>query len=230
MPRCEGPPSSHRGFSLRALGLRRCAKLRIVPDAIDRYVIAGESRRYAKLLHGNFAGLMGAAEREVFLRALAEDAQQITDDELELLLGADWRPRITAAWLIGADRRDRFRARIRELLLESDLVFAGQGYCFALARFGTFADAEILVSYLDRYLPRLDLRYDQLWALAALHHIDADLTTAYTSRYTGPGGLWERWAEANSADLPFQRMWFDQLCAHVQRAVHAAAGGESSGS
>lgn len=194
-----------------------------MPDVIDRYVIAGESRRYAKLLHGNFVGLMGATEREVFLRELVEDAKQITDAELEELLDDGWRPRITAAWLIGVDRRTRFRERVRELLLESDMVFAGQGYCFALARFGTFADAEALVSYLDHYLARPELRYDQLWALAALHHIDADLTTAYLSRYLRPGGLWERWFAVNgTSDLSFQLWWFDMLCSRVQRAVHAA--------
>ncbi len=189
-----------------------------MPDAIDRYVIT----RYSKLLNGNFAAMAGGPEGEVFLRELAEDARRITDDDLETLLEADWRPRITAAWLIGADRRTAWRERVRKLLLESKLVFAGQGYCFALARFGTLADAEILVSYLDRYLAQPALRYDQAWALAALHHIDADLRTAYSSRYLRPGGLWESWSAANSTDLPFQKMWFDMLCSHVQRAVHAA--------
>ncbi|MEV6905675.1 DUF6000 family protein [Amycolatopsis sp. NPDC051071] len=189
-----------------------------MPDAIDRYVPA----RYSQLLHGNFAAMADSPEGEVFLRDLVEDARRITGDELEALFEADWRPRITAAWLIGADRRTEWRERIRELFLESKLVFAGQGYCFALARFGTLADAEILVSYLDHYLARPTLRYDQAWALAALHHIDADLRTAYTSRYLRPGGLWESWSAENSTDLPFQKMWFDKLCSHVQRAVHAA--------
>ncbi|MEV7549956.1 DUF6000 family protein [Amycolatopsis sp. NPDC089917] len=189
-----------------------------MPDAIDRYVLA----RYSKLLHGNFAGMMSDPERETFLTGLVEDARRITDEDLETLLDDGWRPRITAAWLIGVDRRTAWRERVRDLFLESGMVFAGQGYCFALARFGTIADAEILVSYLDQYLARPDLRYDQQWALAALHHIDADLRTAYTSRYLRPGGLWESWSAKNSTDLPFHKMYFDLLCSHVQRAVHAA--------
>lgn len=46
------------------------------------------------------------------------------------------------------------------MLLASELVYAGQGYCFALARLGAEQDAEILTAYLDHYLPRDDCQYD----------------------------------------------------------------------
>lgn len=58
-------------------------------------------------------------------------------------------------------RRERFRERLGELLSGSELTYAGQGYCFALARLGTAKDAELLVAYLERWLPRVDCRYDQ---------------------------------------------------------------------
>ncbi|WP_221937985.1 DUF6000 family protein [Nocardia otitidiscaviarum] len=35
-----------------------------------------------------------------------------------------------------------------QLLLADELVHAGWGYCLALARFGTPADADVLVTYL----------------------------------------------------------------------------------
>ncbi|MFG2403738.1 DUF6000 family protein [Streptomyces brevispora] len=44
--------------------------------------------------------------------------------------------------------------------LARKFCFFGRGYCFALARLGTLADAKILTSYLDHYLPRTDFRYD----------------------------------------------------------------------
>ncbi|MFI6297768.1 DUF6000 family protein [Nonomuraea sp. NPDC050790] len=44
-------------------------------------------------------------------------------------------------------------------ILESKLVHAGAGYCFALARFAEPRDVEILTAYLDHYLPRLDCHY-----------------------------------------------------------------------
>ncbi|MCF3182439.1 hypothetical protein IPZ70_21185 [Streptomyces polychromogenes] len=133
-----------------------------------------------------------------FARALIEDAAAITDPELEALLDHGWRPRLTAAWLIGVDRRTSFRERLGGLLLDSETCYAGAGYCFALARFGTDADAAILTAYLDRYLPRTDLVYDQPEALGALLCLDARLGTDRAARFTGPDGLWDGWVRARS--------------------------------
>ncbi|MFE2034527.1 DUF6000 family protein [Streptomyces scopuliridis] len=62
------------------------------------------------------------------------------------------------AWLISVGRRVTFRARIGDLLLASEFCFSGGDYCFALARFGTHADAENLASYFDHHFPLTDLR------------------------------------------------------------------------
>lgn len=175
---------------------------------IDRYVndeVAG-SRRYAKLLHGNFLGM---PERATFLRQLADAANQITDHELGVLLDSEWRSRITAAWLIGVSRRDQFRERLGGLLLASELAYAGQGYCFALARFATPADAEILATYLDRYL-RPGIHHNQDWAFGALQHIDATLGTNHAARFTEP---WRQWAGPNHTIDEKERM--DTMCALV---------------
>lgn len=170
---------------------------------------------HLKLLHGNFATL-SAPERGAFLRQLVAEAGQVTDRELADLLESDWRSRITAAWLIGVSRRGHFRGRIGALLVASELVFAGQGYCFALARLGTAADAEILVAYLDRCLHRPDLRGDQDWALGALLHIDAGLATGYAAQFMRPGGAWERWACANPAGATDPQQRIATLCGLVQ--------------
>ncbi|MUT92176.1 hypothetical protein GOL98_22120 [Streptomyces sp. Z38] len=115
---------------------------------------------------------------------------------MEALLGYEWRSRLTAAWLIGVDRRERFRERIGDLLLASEVCFSGSAYCFALARFGTHADAEILTAYLDHYLPRTDLRYDQPAALGALLRLDTQLGTHHADRFTQPDGPWDQWVNA----------------------------------
>jgi hypothetical protein len=121
-----------------------------------------------------------------------------------------------------ADRRRPPRTvpqRIGDLLLASEVCFSGSAYCFALARFGTRADAEILTAYLDRYLPRTDLRYDQPAALGALLRLDAQLSTHHADRLTEPDGLWDRWVQAlaHLQDSPYftpaeQRRWTDLHC------------------
>jgi hypothetical protein len=154
--------------------------------AVRRYVDSG-SARYLKLLHGNALDMSGS-DRAAFVGAMGRDARQITDRELSTLLDSEWRSRLTAAWLIGLGRRTRFRDRLGEMLLDSELVYAGQGYCLALARFETAAGADILRAYLDKYLPH-DRAYDQNWAIGALLYLDERLGCNRADRFLAPGGL-----------------------------------------
>lgn len=188
-------------------------------DVIHRYVIPeeGDDKRYLKLLHGGFAAL-DAPERATFLRLLVDAGRQITDRELGVLLESEWRSRLTAAWLIGANRRSQFREHIGVLLLDSRLVFAGQGYCFALARLGTTEDAEILVAYLNHYLRQPHLRYDQDWALGALQHIDGNLATTHAAQFLQPTGLWHQWATPNRVQPTGHKERINALCSLVDDA------------
>ena len=168
-------------------------------NAVRRYVRPRADRRsigrYGDLMSGRFLRFEGATRRR-FLRPLLLDAASITDADLNSLLTHGWRPRLTAAWLIGISRRTSYRARVGELLLDSEVMFAGVGYCFALARFGAPEDAEILTAYLNRYLPRTDLRYDQPVALGALLHLDSRLGTAHAAPFTAADGPYQRWVDA----------------------------------
>lgn len=164
---------------------------------IERYAARKDSghARYLILKSGRFLRPEWPhAER--FAHHLIDDSATITDAELEALLGYEWRSRLTAAWLIGVGRRATFRERIGDLLMASEFCFSGSAYCFALARFGTHADADILTAYLDRYLPRTDLHYDQPAALGAILRLDAHLGTHHADRFTQPGGLWDQWVNA----------------------------------
>jgi hypothetical protein len=180
-------------------------------DLVHRYVLPG--RRYQMLHHGILA--LNEQDRVEFGRRLAHDAVTISDGDLNVLFEGGWRERITAAWLVGMARRTTFRPVIAELLLASEVVFAGKGYCLALARFGSNEDAAILISYLDHYLPELDQRYDQPDALGALLHLDARHGTQHAHRYLTPDGLWQNWV----AHLPWlqlkpadEQRLIDQLC------------------
>jgi hypothetical protein len=178
-------------------------------DTIGRYVVASQRPgRYLRLLSGRLdPGL------------LRDNARAISDEELTFLLQpgrrGDWRPRLVAAYLIALDRRAGFRDVIGDLLLDSQVCYSGQGYCFALAAFGTGRDAEILTAYLERYLPRIDLRYDQAWALGALLHLDERLGSHHAERFRVPDGLWDRWAagHSNSPSADRGRQSIEALCA-----------------
>ncbi|MDP9847744.1 DUF6000 family protein [Streptosporangium lutulentum] len=165
-------------------------------EVFERYMIGtpeSETGRYLDLLHGNFLDLPDWRQAD-FLQALGRDARQVTDAELECMLApgefAGWRERLTAAWLIGLDRRIRFRGVLTDLLLESDLVYAGQGYSFALTRFGQSEDADVLAAYLERYLSQRDCHYDQDWVLGGLLHLDEVLGMDRAADFLVPGGLW----------------------------------------
>lgn len=178
-------------------------RLPLSPDVrrglvVRRYVATGRGsvRRYLRLL-GGFVFLMSDRQVMRFGRALARDARWIADSDLEMLLDLEWRCRLAAAWLIGLDRRTQFRERLGALLLESEYPYAGQGYCFALARFGEKRDAEILTAYLDRWLPEESCDYDQDDAMGVLLYLDELHATDRAARFLAPGGLWEYSAVAD---------------------------------
>ncbi|MFD0883080.1 DUF6000 family protein [Streptosporangium algeriense] len=184
----------------------------LTAEVIERYVVAAPEHgtaRYLDLLHGNFVNLTDQ-ERTRFLRSLGQDAQQVTDADLERMLHrgefSGWRERLAAAWLIGLDRRTRFRDVLAGLLLESELVYAGQGYSFAIARFGQPEDADILTAYLERYLPQRNRHYDQDWVLGGLLHLDGVLGTDHAAGFLAPGGLWSgsSFSHQNPADCHFR--------------------------
>ncbi|MER8157908.1 DUF6000 family protein [Streptomyces sp. NPDC094472] len=158
---------------------------------VRRYVTPG--RRYLKLSGGLLR--MRGPEYDRFVRDLGEDAGLITAHEIATLLEGGWRERRTAAWLVAVSRRTEFRERLGELLLASEVCCAGLAYCVALARFGTPRDADLLAAYLDRYLRRPDLAYDQTVAMGALVFIDLHLGGDRAAPFLSSGGLWQQWLQ-----------------------------------
>jgi hypothetical protein len=187
--------------------------------AIRWYVIGtGSAARYLKLLNGNFM-TMDTAQRSLFLQQLAASARQASNQDLDVLLDSEWRSRLTASWLIALDRRQQFRQRIGELLMASELTYAGQGYCLALARFATAADAELLATYLDAHLLQPDKRFDQHWALGALLHLDEQLTANRADRFLIDGGLWQQWSRTESTPGELREP-IRQLCSAADEAMN----------
>ncbi|WP_128802459.1 MULTISPECIES: DUF6000 family protein [unclassified Streptomyces] len=192
---------------------------------IRRYVTP--DRRYLKV-GGALLGMSGP-DRAKFLRKLGQAASEINARELGMLFDGGWRERKTAAWLVAVAGRTEFRERLGELLLASEGPYAGQAYCVALATFGTSADSDPLVAYLDRYLMRPDLYYDQAAALGALLLLDAKLDADHAARFLAPNGLWQRWIEgppSKDRDAPDTyrefigrlRLFADESAKHCRRA------------
>ncbi|MFJ4809376.1 DUF6000 family protein [Streptomyces longwoodensis] len=158
---------------------------------VHRYVTP--ERRYLKL-SGSLLR-MRSPDYGRFMRRLNEDSKVITAEEITTLLEGGWRERRTAAWLVAVSRRTEFRERLGELLLASEVCCVGLAYCVALASFGTPRDSQLLVAYLDRYLRRPDLAYDQTVAMGALLYIDLNLQGDEATRFLGPGALWQQWLQ-----------------------------------
>ncbi|MEU6729075.1 DUF6000 family protein [Nonomuraea wenchangensis] len=200
-------------------------RLPLPPDVremlvVRRYVATGRGsvRRYLRLLGGGFIVLLSDRQVVRFGRSLARDARRISDHDLKLLLDNEWRSRLTAAWLIGMDRRTRFRDQLGEMLIESQGSYAADGYCFALARFGEDDDAAILSTYLDRYLVQPDCDYDQADAIGALLYLDDQRGTNHAARFLVPDGPWARSA-MRDRDLAEQKQYIDELCAFADACM-----------
>ncbi|WP_205021601.1 DUF6000 family protein [Streptomyces sp. HB132] len=190
---------------------------------IRRYVTP--ERRYLKL--GGSMLRMQGPECDRFMRVLREDAGLITSGEIAILLEGGWRERRTAAWLVAVSHRTEFRERLGELLLASEFCCVGPAYSVSLAGFGTARDADLLAAYLDRYLRRPDLAYDQTAVMGALRFIDLNLGGDRADHFLGPGGLWQRWLQGAShmqpdADpLPSYLSHVRRLCAFVDECAEA---------
>ena len=63
---------------------------------------------------------------------------------------------------------------IGKLLLRSDVCFSGHHYCLALATFDTQQAVDYLHEYLDYYLTKKELYFDQASAMAAISFIGSN--------------------------------------------------------
>nr|ANO42687.1 hypothetical protein A8713_036170 [Streptomyces sp. SAT1] len=191
-------------------------------ELVRRFVTP--DRRYLRLGGGLIR--LSPVERAAFVRDLAQAAHEITPAELGILFEGGWRERKSAAWLVAVAHRTEFRDLIGRLLLASEGPYAGAAYCVALAEFGTAADADLLSSYLDHYLSRPDLAYDQAVVLGTLLHLDGTLGSEYATRFLAPGGPWDRWLEVRAVSTvgpQYCRQIVHHLCAFVDETAEALA-------
>ena len=102
---------------------------------------------------------------------------QITGDLnteiVKQLLGFfDWRARITGAYFSSIMDYKVFDDFIGINLVKSEVCYAAEGYLTALASFNTDKSIDYLLKYLDYYLSKNDLWFDQGDAMATLIWLD----------------------------------------------------------
>ncbi|MET9346694.1 DUF6000 family protein [Streptomyces termitum] len=162
-------------------------------DLFARYCLPGS--RYKKLLSTSFMRA-GRKQALMFGAAMMDDGRQASANELEQLLGGDWREALTACWLIGFAQKSEFRDELHRLIKEGDVRRTGKGVAFALARFCQPSDAYALKQYLERSLSELQDRGNQPWFLGALLHIEKRLGVVASQDLLVSEGLWDRWSAA----------------------------------
>lgn len=113
-----------------------------------------------------------------------------------LLVSLNWRPRIAAAYFAAIEEFHELEEHLGRLFLRSDVCYSGQGYALALALFNTPGSIEFVKKYLDHYLSRKDLWFDQPDAMAALHFTDSLNGTSNFAAYLP---LWQEFV----SDKPY---------------------------
>lgn len=129
-----------------------------------------------------------------FMNSLRGVYHEITPSIVELLLAEyDWRPRKVGAFFAALKRLSSFEDHIGRLLLRSDVCYAGRLYCVALAEFNSPTGLDYLKRYLEYYLTRPDLHYNQGDAMGAIDYLDRINGTTHFKRFQP---LWETYANA----------------------------------
>lgn len=160
----------------------------------------------------NLRSLSATDENADALRAgIRLAAATISDGQISQLLAVpEWRGRRTAAWFVGLTRRAQFVDEIGRLLLASELVYAGEGYCLALALIGGATSERHLCEYLHEYLPFRGRWNDQNCAIGAL----AYLRGAPPAEFLDPA----LWAEADGRVDPIASIdAFRTLVAYLEQ-------------
>jgi len=118
------------------------------------------------------------------MNEFAVASKEITIDVVKNLLGDfNWRPRVTAAYFAAIKNYKELDDLIGRHLVKSEVTYAGFGYCLALAIFATDNSKDYLKRYLDYYLDRKELYFDQAHAFCALEYLDKDLAAEFIVKW-----------------------------------------------
>lgn len=119
-----------------------------------------------------------------WLDKLTSVKNEITTDIIQKNLGDfDWRTRQTGAFFSAITNRKQFIDIIGTHLLKSEVCYAGAIYCKVFASFNLPKCVEYLNLYLDYYLTKPDLWFDQREAMEAILYLDRMNSTHHFDRH-----------------------------------------------
>jgi hypothetical protein len=158
-------------------------------------------------------------ERADFIAALRAVRGEVSPEIATMLLADfNWRPRITAAYFAAVWNWSELVSPIGRLLLRSDVCYAASGYCLALRRFNSRQSVDFLVEYLEYYLTRPELWFDQSDAMSALGHLDRENGTHERDRLLP---LWQEFANKTKRSLVQSDQWFEKQYLTILDAARA---------
>ena len=98
---------------------------------------------------------------------------KITPEIIKSSLGDfNWRTRQTGAYFAAISNQKECIEYIGTHLLKSEVCYAGSVYCLVLSYFNTTQCVDYLNTYLEYYLTKYDLWFDQRDAMQAIAYLD----------------------------------------------------------
>jgi Family of unknown function (DUF6000) len=121
---------------------------------------------------------------EPWIEQLRAIKAKITPEIIASCLGDfNWRTRQTGAFFAAITNQEQFIDVIGTHLLKSEVCYAGGVYSMVFAAFNTAACVAYLNAYLEYYLRRPDLWFDQSKAMSALLYLDQQNGTHHIERH-----------------------------------------------
>lgn len=119
-----------------------------------------------------------------WINKLTSIKNEITTDIIQNNLGDfNWRTRQTGAFFSAITKQTQFIDIIGTHLLKSEVCYAGGVYCKVFASFNLPKCVDYLNLYLDYYLTKSDLWFDQRDAMEAILYLDKLNTTNHFDRH-----------------------------------------------
>lgn len=179
---------------------------------MDNFTTTWVAPFYIYVLHGNYYYLLKGDEQASFNENVRRALSDLDDEIIQQLLSGGWREQITGSWFCGLKGWSQYANKIGKKLVASQMAYAGQGHCFALACFANDESVEFFTEYLNIYLRKTDLHYDQGWVMPALMWVDEQNNINHASKYLKSGGLWEKYiadkdSDAWSIDYRKEHFW-----------------------